>query len=235
MDLIWQGLVDALGLLARGDPPTLRVAALSLAVSGFATTLAALAGIPMGALLALRRFRGRRLLVNLVHTGLGLPPVVVGLAVALLLWRTGPLGPLGLIYTPAAMIAAQFVVAAPLAAGLTTAAVGLVDPELVAALRVDGASEKRVVWETLGAVRPQVRVVIAAAFGRAISEVGASLMVGGNILNETRILTTAVTLEVGRGEFARAIALGILLLALAFIVNLVLTQGGRRALQPALT
>ncbi len=234
MDLIWQGMVDAFGLLAQGDPATLRVAGLSLAVSGLATALAAFVGVPLGALLALRRFHGRRLLVNLVHTGMGLPPVVVGLGVALMLWRSGPLGKLGLLYTPAAMVVAQFVVAAPLAAGLTAAAVGLVDPDLVAAFRVDGASEGRVLWEILGAVRPQVRVAVAAAFGRALSEVGASLMVGGNILNETRILTTTITLEVGKGEFARAIALGIVLLALAFLVNLGLTQGGRRALQPAL-
>ncbi len=235
MDLIWQGIVDAVGLLVRGDLPTWRIAALSLTVSGLATLLAAIAGVPLGAVLALRRFRGRRVLVNVVHTGMGLPPVVVGLGVSLLLWRTGPLGYLQLIYTPAAMVSAQFIVAAPLAAGLTAAAVGLVDPELVAALRVDGASEKRVLWELLHAVRPQVRVAIAAAFGRAISEVGASLMVGGNILNETRILTTAITLEVGKAEFARAIALGIVLLTLAFLVNLGLTQGGRHALQPALT
>ena len=234
MDLIWQGMVDAIGLLIRGDLPTWRIAALSLTVSGLATALATLAGVPLGAAVALRRFRGRGLLVGLINTGMGLPPVVVGLGVSILLWRTGPLGALALLYTPAAMVLAQFLVAAPLAAGLTAAAVSLIDPELVAALRVDGASEKRVLWETLQAVRPQVRVAIAAAFGRAISEVGASLMVGGNILNQTRILTTAVTLEVGKGEFARAIALGIVLLALAFVVNLLLAQGGRRALQPAL-
>jgi tungstate transport system permease protein len=233
VDLIWQGLKDAVGLLARGDLPTWRIAALSLMVSGLATLLAALVGVPLGAALALRRFPGRRLLMNIVNTGMGLPPVVVGLGVSLLLWRTGPLGALQLIYTPAAMVCAQFVVAAPLAAGLTAAAVGLLDPELVAALRVDGASERRVLWETLQAVRPQVRVAVAAAFGRAISEVGASLMVGGNILNQTRILTTAIALETGKGEFARAIALGIVLLALAFVVNVGLVRGGR-ALQPAL-
>ncbi|MBA3944007.1 MAG: ABC transporter permease [Herpetosiphonaceae bacterium] len=234
MDLIWQGLVDAIKLLVHGDPQTLRVAGLSLLVSGMATLLASLLGVPLGALLALRRFRGREVLVSLVNTGMGLPPVVVGLFVALLLWRSGPLGKLGLMYTPGAMILAQLLVAAPLAAGLTASALGLLDVEVVAALRVDGAGEGRVLWEMLRAARPQVRVAIAAAFGRAISEVGASLMVGGNILNETRILTTAVTLEVGKGEFARAIALGLVLLVLAFIVNLGLAQGGRRALQMGL-
>ena len=234
MDLIWQGLVDAARLLVQGDAATLRVAALSLLVSGLATLLATLVGVPLGAVLALHSFWGRRLAAGVVNTGMGLPPVVVGLVVALLLWRTGPLGRLGLIYTPAAMVLAQFIVAAPLAAGLTSAAISLLDPELAAALRVDGAGEPRVVWELLSAARSQVRVAVAAAFGRALSEVGASLMVGGNILNETRILTTSITLEVGRGEFARAIALGMLLLALAFLVNLGLVHGGRRALQQSL-
>ena len=232
MELIWQGFADALRLLLHADPATLRVAGLSLLVSGLATLLAALAGVPLGALLATERFRGRGFLLNLVQTGMGLPPVVVGLGVALVFWRSGPLGEIGLIYTPAAMIVAQFIVAAPLAAGLTASAVSLVEPELLAALRVDGAPERRVRWELLRAVQPQVRVAIAAAFGRALSEVGASLMVGGNILNQTRILTTTIALEVGKGEFARAIALGIVLLALAFVVNLLLTNGGRRELQP---
>ncbi len=165
-----------------------------------------------------------------MHTGMGLPPVVVGLGVALFLWRRGPLGGLDLFYTPAAMVLAQFIVAAPLAAGLTATALALLDPEIIAALRVDGASERRVLWETLAAARPQVRVAVAAVFGRAIAEVGASLMVGGNLLNETRILTTAVTLEVGKGEFARALALGMLLLALAFVVNLGLAFDRRRRL-----
>ena len=225
MALIWQGLVEALGLLARRDPATLRIAALSLVVSGLATLLATALGVPLGAALALGRFPGRGLLAAVVNTGMGLPPVVVGLGVSLLLWRSGPLGALALLYTPAAMVLAQFIVAAPLAAGLTRAALDLVDGDLLGALRVDGAREWRLGWEVLRAVRAQVLVAVAAAFGRAIAEVGASLMVGGNILNETRILTTAITLETGRGDFARAIALGLVLLALAFLVNVVLLHG----------
>ena len=232
MELIWQGLVDAIGLLVSGDPATLHIAALSLAVSGLATVVATLIGVPLGALLALGRFRGRGAVFAVVQTGMGLPPVVVGLGVSLLLWRSGPLGFLALIYTPGAMVVAQVVVAAPLAAGLTAAAVSTVDGDLVAALRVDGASEAQVVWHCLHSVRGLVLVAIAAAFGRAISEVGASLMVGGNILHETRILTTAVTLETGRGDFARAMALGLILLGLALLVNIALTQGGRRVLEP---
>lgn len=227
MELIWEGFAGALRLLLTGDAGTLRILALSLGVSGLATALAAVAGVPLGAALALRRFPGRSLAVSVVNTGMGLPPVVVGLGVSILLWRSGPLGPLALLYTPAAMVLAQLIVAAPIAAGLTRSALGLLDPDIIEALRVDGAEGPRVGWEAVRAARPQVLVALAAAFGRAISEVGASLMVGGNILGQTRIMTTAITLETSRGEFERAIALGVVLLALAFLVNAVLVRGAR--------
>lgn len=227
MDLIWQGFADAVNLLLHGDPATFRIAGLSLIVSGLATLFAVLVGIPLGSLLALRQFPGHALLTSVVNTGMGLPPVVVGLGVSILLWRSGPFGALALLYTPAAMIIAQFIVAMPLAAGLARAAVSLLDSDIIEALRVDGAGEQRILWEVLQAARPQMLVVVAAAFGRAISEVGASLMVGGNILNLTRILTTAITLETSKGEFARAIALGLLLLMLAFAVNVGLLRGGQ--------
>ncbi len=233
MELIWNGFADAVGLLLRADPGVLRVAALSLAVSGVASLLAALVGVPLGVVLALKRFPGRALLSSVVNTGMGLPPVVVGLGVSILLWRSGPFGSLSLLYTPPAMVLAQFIVAAPLASGLTRSAIGLLNVELVEALRVDGASESRVGWETVRAAWPQVLVAVAAAFGRAISEVGASLMVGGNILNSTRIMTTSITLEVQKGEFARAIALGIILLALAFVVNAALVRGAGATLRDA--
>jgi tungstate transport system permease protein len=154
-----------------------------------------------------------------VNTGMGLPPVVVGLVVTLLLWRTGPFGELRLLYTPAAMVLAQLLVAVPLVAGFTRAAVDLLDPDLVMALRADGAGDRRIGYELALAAGPPLMVAIAAGFGRAISEVGASLMVGGNIVGQTRILTTAIALETGRGEFALAIALGIILLLLALAVN----------------
>lgn len=227
MDLIWQGFADAVSLLFHGDPATFRIAGLSLIVSGLATLFAALVGIPLGSVLALRQIPGHGLLTSVVNTGMGLPPVVVGLGVSLLLWRSGPFGALALLYTPTAMIIAQFIVAMPLAAGLARAAVSLLDPDIIEALRVDGAGGWRILWEVLQAARPQVLVVVAAAFGRAISEVGASLMVGGNILNSTRILTTAITLETSKGEFARAIALGLLLLLLAFAVNVGLLRGAQ--------
>lgn len=228
MEVIGNALRDALALLYHADPATLRIITLSLIVSGLATLLAALVGVPLGVILAVQRFPGHRFLTTLINTGMGLPPVVVGLVVALLLWRSGPLGRLGLIYTPTAMIVAQWMVAMPLAAGLTAGAIRLLDRELVSALRVDGATEVQVGWELIRIARTQVLIAIAAAFGRAISEVGASLMVGGNILNATRVLTTTITLETSKGDFDRAIALGIILLVLALLVNTALGWGTQR-------
>lgn len=222
MELLWDELTAALGLIVWADPELRAIAGLSMGVSGAATALAALSGIPLGIALHLKRFRGRRTLGVLVNTGMGLPPVVVGLVVTLLLWRTGPFGALRLLYTPSAMVLAQLLVALPLVAGFTRAALDLLDPDLVLALRADGAGDGRTGYELARAVGPPLLVAVAAGFGRAISEVGASLMVGGNIVGQTRILTTAIALETGRGEFALAIALGIVLLLLALVVNMAL-------------
>lgn len=229
MDLLWQGFAQAGQLIVMRDPEMLRILALSLIVSASATLLSALCGIPAGVALAVSRFRGRRMLQTLVNTGMGLPPVVVGLVITLLLWRTGPFGFLSLLYTPGAMILAQFVVAVPIAAGFTRAAVEMLDTEIVGALRVDGAATRVLGWELVLAALPQVLVAIAAAFGRAIAEVGASLMVGGNILGQTRTLTTAITLVTSRGDFGLAIALGIILLAMALLVNVGLSWRARAA------
>jgi tungstate transport system permease protein len=225
VELIGEALAAALRLILAGDPELGRIAALSLAVSGTATLLAALIGIPLGAALHLRQLPGHGLLTALVNTGMGLPPVVVGLVITILLWRSGPLGPLRLLFTPQAMLLAQLVVATPIVAGFTRAALGLLDAELTAALRADGAAEWRVACELALAARGQVLVAIAAGFGRAIAEVGASIMVGGNIVGQTRILTTAITLETNKGEFALALALGFILLVLAFLVNAALGWG----------
>jgi tungstate transport system permease protein len=229
VDLLWQALLDAFQLIARGDLELLRISSLSLAVSGSATLIAAGLGIPLGAALRYGRLPARAAFTLLVNTGMGLPPVVVGLAVTIVLWRTGPLGSLALLYTPAAMVLAQLLVALPLVAGFTRSALGLLDQDLGAAMRVDGASSARVGYELIIAAWPQVLVAVAAGFGRAIAEVGASLMVGGNIVGQTRILTTAITLETSRGDFALAIALGMVLLVLAFAVNVGLSFVGQRA------
>ena len=225
MELIWQAVLEAGRLIVSADSELVEIAGRSLAVSGVATLLAALVGLPVGAGLYLGRFPGRQLVTILVNTGLGLPPVVVGLGITFLLWRTGPLGALRLLYTPPAMVLAQFIVAVPIVAGFTRSALGLLDPELVAALRADGASEPRAALELARAAQAQVLVAVAAGFGRAVAEVGASLMVGGNIVGQTRILTTAIALETGKGEFALALALGLILLVLAFLVNATLAWG----------
>lgn len=220
--MIWQGLVAAVTLIARGDPDLVRIAGLSLVVSTVATVLAALLGVPLGALLYLGRFPGRPLATVAVNAGMGVPPVLVGLLITLLLWRTGPLGELRLLFTPAAMVLAQVLVACPLVAGLVRANLSLLDEDLTLAMRVAGANEGRIGRELVLAALPQVLVAVAAGFGRAISEVGASLMVGGNIVGQTRVLTTAIALETGKGDFALALALGMILLVLALVVNGVL-------------
>jgi tungstate transport system permease protein len=228
VDLIWQGLIDAIRLIGTADHELVQIGTLSLGVSGAATALAGALGVPLGVALHFGHLPASGGWTLAVNTGMGIPPVVVGLVVSLLLWRTGPLGSLGLLYTPAAMVLAQVVVALPLVAGFTRAALGLLDAEVVLALRVDGAGDVRAGYELALAAWPQVLVAVAAGFGRAVAEVGASLIVGGNIVGQTRILTTAIALETSKGEFALAIALGMVLLALAFTVNVGLTLLGGR-------
>lgn len=223
MDLIWDGIRDAFRVLGTNDRDVWATALRSLLISGSATAIALVVGVAVGALLAFRRFPGRNLAVALVHTGMGLPPVVVGLIVALLLWRSGPLGQLDLMYTPAAMVAAQAVIAAPLVTGFTVAALSALPPRLRPQLYALGASRWQALWLLLLEARLPLFAAVMAGFGAAVSEVGASLMVGGNLAGETRVLTTAVVLDVQRGEFDSAIALSLILLALIFLVNLVLT------------
>jgi tungstate transport system permease protein len=227
MDLVWEAIRDAAGLIVGVDAELVRIAGLSLAVSGVATALAAGFGIPLGIALHIGRFRGRGTASLVVNAGMGLPPVVVGLVVTLLLWRTGPLGALRLLYTPPAMVLAQLVVALPLVAGITRTAISLLDADLRLAMRADGAGETRIGRELAEAALPQMLVAVAAGFGRAISEVGASLMVGGNIVGQTRVLTTAIALDTSRGDFALALALGFVLLLLAFGVNALLGLAGQ--------
>lgn len=231
MDDLWRGLGEAGRLLASGDRDVWGVVLLSLRVSVTATLVSLLLGVPAGASLALARFRGRSLLVGLVHTGMGLPPVSVGLLVSLLLWRSGPFGGLRLLYTPTAMVVAQAVIATPIVIGLTLAAVQGLDPRLRVQLMALGASRWQSIWWLLREARLPLLAAVIAGFGAIISEVGAAMMVGGNIKGETRVLTTATVLEVGRGNFEIAVALTIVLLALTYGVNLALTvlqQRGRR-------
>jgi tungstate transport system permease protein len=231
MDVLWDALGDALRLLFGGDRETYEIILLSLRVSLTATAIAFLLGLPLGMLLAFGRFRGRRGAMALVNTGMGLPPVVVGLVVTVLLWRSGPFGGLELLFTPTAMIIAQAAIGLPLVAGLSAAGLQHVDPDFRVQMQALGASRPRALWEVAMEARLPLIAAGMAAFGALISEVGAALMVGGNIAGETRVLTTAAVLEASRGEFALALALGLILLTVAFAVNLTLTmlqQQGRR-------
>ena len=223
MALVWDGLRQALGLLAGGDADVFGITLRSLEISGAATGLSLLLGIPLGVALALGRFPGRGLAISLVNTGMGLPPVVVGLFVSILLWRSGPFGFLAWIYTPIAMVLAQLVIAAPIVTGLTLAAIQQIPDRFRVQMRGLGASRGQLLWVLLREARLPMLAAAMAAFGGVISEVGASLMVGGNIRGQTRVLTTATVLAASRGDFEVAIALSVLLLAIMFLVNAALT------------
>lgn len=212
------------------SPELLRIVALTLQVSGAALLLATLAGVPLGALVGLLRFPGRRLVTLGLYTGMGLPPVVVGLFVYLLLSRSGPLGGLGWLFTPAAMIVAQAIIAFPLVAGLTMSAVAGVERTVHQQVVALGASPWQTGWTVLREARIGVTAAIVAAFGGIISEVGAVMLVGGNVEGQTRVLTTAIVLHTRQGDFAMAMALGLTLIALAFVANALLLrlQGGVR-------
>jgi tungstate transport system permease protein len=230
MELIWQGIKEAIRLILSVDPGVLQITWLSLQISGTATLLSLLVGIPAGVGLALAKFPGRGLLIALVNTGMGLPPVVVGLFVSIFLWRSGPLGALGLLYTPTAIVIAQFVIAAPIVVGLTVAAMQQLNPKLRLQLLALGASRWQLLWLLMREARLPLLAAVMAGFGGVISEVGASMMVGGNLLGQTRVLTTATVLETGKGNFDIAIALSLILLTLVFGVNYLLTwvqQRGR--------
>jgi len=218
--------VKETALMLSALPP---IVLLSLYVSGLALISATVIGLPLGAGLALRPVPGQRFIVLLIYTGMGLPPVVVGLAVYMLLSRSGPLGGLNWLFTPAAMITAQTIIALPLVIGLTMTAVEGVDPALRLQVRALGATPAQVMGAVLHEARTGVMAAIVAAFGGIISEVGAVMLVGGNIAGKTRVLTTAIVLETRQGDFELALALGGVLLGLAFVSNFLLLRLGRLA------
>jgi tungstate transport system permease protein len=214
---------SALELLARGDAELLRIIGRTLAISGMATLLAMLLGVPLGYALARGKFPGRTLLLGAVNTGMGMPPVVVGLVVWLLLTRSGPLGDWSLIYTREAMVIAQFIIATPLVVGFTVASIQALPAQLPDLLASLGAGPIRKLWILSREARLGLLAAVMAGFGAIVSEVGASMTVGGNLRGSTRVLTTAIVTETGRGNLPVALALGGMLLALAFAVNLLLT------------
>jgi tungstate transport system permease protein len=224
VELILEGLRKAFWLLVTFDPEVMGITLLSLKVSGIATLVSLVIGISVGAVVALTRFPGRRIAVTLINTGMGLPPVVVGLFVSILLWRNGPLGFLEVLYTPTAMIIAQAVIATPIVMGITVAAMQQLPRKLRQQILALGATRVQLVLIMTREARLPLLAAVMAGFGGVISEVGASIMVGGNIKGYSRVLTTATVMEASRGNFDTAIALGIILLILAYGVNLVLTH-----------
>ena len=216
-------------MLIHGDPEVLRVAALSLGVSISATVISLFLGVSLGTVIGLTKFLGRRFLVSLINTGMGAPPVVVGLIVTIMLWRNGPLGILHLLYTPYAMVIAQCIISLPIITGFTMATIQQIDPKLRLQILALGASRPQLLWLLLKETRLPLLAAVMAGFGAIISEVGASMMVGGNITDQTRVLTTAIVMENSKGEFGMAIALSIILMILVYLVNLILTSVQQRS------
>ncbi len=229
MDLILEGVIQALELLIMGDPEVMRVTLLSLQVSLGATALSLAIGMPLGTALALNHFPGRNLAVSFVNTGMGVPPTVVGLIGVILLWRSGPFGFTHIIYTPWAIMIAQFAIATPIITGITLAAVQQINPKLRLQILSLGADRWQYFWLLIREARLPLLAATMAGFGAVISEVGAAIMVGGNIMGHTRVLTTAIVMESSKGEFALAIALGVILMLMVYLVNLVLTTVQQRA------
>ncbi|AGL00817.1 ABC transporter permease [Desulfoscipio gibsoniae] len=224
MEMVWEGLARAVQMLLSGDPAVLQITWFTLRVSGTATLISLLIGVPLGLLLAFKVFPGRSVAVSLVNMGMGLPPVVVGLWVSLLLWRSGPLGFLDLIYTPTAIIIAQAVIASPIVTGFSMAAIGQLNPKIRLQILALGASRWQLYWLLIKEARLGLMAAVIAGFGGVVSEVGAAMMVGGNILGQTRTLTTATVMEVNKGNFDIGIALSVILLLLAYVVTFTLTM-----------
>jgi len=213
-------------LAMRGE--LLEILGMSLLVSGAAMAVSMLLGVPLGIWMGLHRFPGRRFMVTLVNTGMGVPPVVVGLLVYLLLARSGPLGNMDLLYTPTAMILAQVLIALPLVAGVTLAAIQALDERLTLQILSLGASRLQLYWKLILEARLSMVAALAAGFGSIISEVGAVMMVGGNLKGDTRVMTTAIVLATRQGQFALAIAISVLLLSLTLAVNALFTAVQQR-------
>ncbi|MEK7281272.1 MAG: ABC transporter permease [Chloroflexota bacterium] len=224
MEILGESLSQAWGLILHFDPYLGQVVGLSLAVSGLALVVSTALGVPLGSFLGLYHFPGRRLSIALIYTGMGFPPIVVGLFVYLLLSRAGPLTFLSWLFTPQAMVIAQVLIASPLVTGFTMAAVKGVSPRLHDQLVSLGATRWQATWAILKEARLGVLVAIVAGLGGIISEVGAVMLVGGNIEGSTRVLTTAILLETRRGAFDVALALGLILLALTFLINVALLR-----------
>lgn len=223
MELLLEGLKKAIEMILSGDPEIFEITLLTLRVSITAVLISTLIGLPAGMLLGLARFPGRRFLLALINIGMGLPPVVAGLWITLFLWRSGPLGNLAWLYTPTAIIMAQILVSLPIVTALTSTAFQQINPKMILQVKALGATRPQLYWILMKEVKLAILAAIIAGFGRVIAEVGAAMMVGGNISGETRILTTSIVMEVSKGNFDIALALSFILMTLAFIITFCLT------------
>ncbi|MBI4801491.1 MAG: ABC transporter permease [Elusimicrobia bacterium] len=223
MGFIFDGLLKGFFLLVNGDAEVYSIVRLSLFVSVFATAVSVTIGVPLGSLVAIKKFPFKKIVISLVNTGMGLPPVVVGLAAMLLLSRNGPLGFLGWLYTPTGMVLAQVIIATPVITGLSLSAMQSLDRRFYLQMLTLGAGQWQALWVCLKELKLSILAAVIAGFGSIISEVGAVMIVGGNIRHQTRVLTTATVLETQMGNFDGAIALGLILLGLTFLINMALT------------
>ncbi|MGM0902686.1 ABC transporter permease [Mesobacillus maritimus] len=223
MDLLIEGLKKAIELILAGDPIIAEITLRTLKVSMTAIIISTIVGIPAGMLLGLTRFPGRRIILALVNIGMGLPPVVAGLWITLLLWRSGPLGEYSLLYTETAIVLAQLLVSLPIVTALTATAFQQISEKMILQVKALGATRLQLVWILMKESKLAILAAVIAGFGRVIAEVGAAMMVGGNISGETRILTTSIVMEVSKGNFDIALALSFILMTLAFFITFSLT------------
>jgi tungstate transport system permease protein len=227
---IIDGFIQAIILIVSLNPEIIDIASLSLKISGASTLIASAVGIPLGTFITLNEFPFKKLLKNVIYTLMGLPPVVAGLLVFLMVSRAGPLGTYGILFTPTAMVIAQVLLILPIITGLTITATKAVDRSVIDTAVSLGAGQLHKATIVLNEARQALLVAVLAGFGRAIAEVGAVMIVGGDIRWSTRVLTTAIVLETRKAEFDMAIALGVILLALSFAINMALNviQGERK-------
>ena len=228
MHYLIEAFGNALSIIFNLDPVLLRIILLSLRISGWALIISTVLGLPTGAFIALKKMRARGLLISVMNTMMGLPPVVVGLFLYLVLSRSGPMGFLGLLYTPGAMIIAQTILAFPIVAALSHSAIVNVDPVIGQAARTLGATQFQTTVAVVKEARYGIMSALIAGFGRVMAEVGAILIVGGNIAGYTRVMTTTIALETDKGNFELALALGIVLLFISMIINLALYMVQRK-------
>jgi tungstate transport system permease protein len=224
MDILLEGLKKAFFLVISLDAEVLSISLLTLRVTLTATAISMVLGIGAGTAVALNEFPGRSIVVGLINTGMGVPPVVVGLITTLLLWRHGLLGEFGLLYTPSAIVIAQVLIAAPMVTGITLSSLQQIPKAFRLQILALGASRAQMLWYLYREARLPLLAAVMAGFGSVISEVGAAIMVGGNVRGHTRVLTTATVMETSRGNFDLAIALGVILMAIAFTVNYLLSH-----------